>query len=166
MMTQDTFVLVDISNPRPDSIRWMFPPSCTVINNDPLAPEIINADTGTFSVTMNAYFGTCMTSRTKNINVMPFDTSVAGPYNNNGIASVNIYPDPNSGQFSVNVQLYKKQSLVILVYDANGTERFRQAVSDADNYTGNVIVQQPVPGTYVLKVIAEYDSKGMGFIIQ
>ncbi|HEY6160593.1 MAG TPA: hypothetical protein VI112_05200, partial [Bacteroidia bacterium] len=138
MMTQDTFVLVDISNPRPDSIQWIFPASCTVVNNDPFAPEIINSDTGTFSVTMNAYFGTCMIARTKNINVTPFDTNAAGPYNNNGIASVDIFPDPNNGQFSVNVQLYKKQSFVILVYDANGTERFRQPVSNSDNYTGNV----------------------------
>jgi hypothetical protein len=166
MTTQDTFVIVDISNPRPDSVSWSFPPLCVVVDTDMFAPVIVNTDTGTFSITMNAYYGDCMLSLTKNINVQPYDTNAAGPFNNNGIQSVTLYPNPNSGQFSVDVQLYKKQTFAVFVYDASGVEHYRQTFTEAGQFSGTVNVQNPTPGPYVLKVIAEYDASSVPFIIQ
>jgi hypothetical protein len=54
---------------------------------------------------------------------------------------------------------------VILVYDANGIEKARQQVYDADNWNGQMAISNPVPGNYVLRVIAEFDSKQKVFVI-
>jgi hypothetical protein len=51
------------------------------------------------------------------------------------------------------------------VYDANGNEHARIPVYDAENWNGQITIVNPVPGNYILKVIAEYDSDQRAFII-
>lgn len=162
----DTFVLVDISNPRLDSVQWILPASATIINTDPFAPQIVHADTGTFQVTMVAWFGTCMMQLSKNIAVIPLDTTVANSYNNNGIASLNLYPNPNTGQFTVGVTFYKKQSFAIFIYDATGNEVLRAPFADTDAASVPVTLNSPAPGAYIMKVVAEFDSKHIIFLVE
>ncbi len=161
----DTFVIVDISNPRPDSVQWILPTGCTIINNDPFSPQIINADTGAMQITMVAWFGTCEMQLTKNITVIKADTTFANNHNNNGIASLVLYPNPNSGQFTVHITLYKKQSFAIFIFDALGNEILRIPYSNLDFSSAGIHLNNPAPGSYILKVIAEYDSRTKTFLI-
>jgi hypothetical protein len=161
----DTFVIVDISNPRPDSVSWIFPANCTAINQDLFAPEIIHSDTGAMQITMNAWFGTCQMMLTKNISVKIRDTSEANDHNANGIKSINLYPNPNNGNFSLDVSFYKPQSFAIFIFDANGHELMRIPQSNTDFVNAQINLHTPVPGTYLLKVVAEYDSKSRTFLI-
>ncbi|HTL80173.1 MAG TPA: hypothetical protein VL651_00635 [Bacteroidia bacterium] len=164
-MLGDTLVFVDISNPRPDSVQWDFPPTVLWVNTDMFAPEIINTDTGAFPVSMHAFFGSCETVLTRTINVHPFDSAFANAWNNNGIDTVMLYPDPNNGIFTADVELFSKQDFVIIVYDANGTEHTRIPVYDTDHWNGQVSVANAVTGNYFLRVVAEYDSDELSFII-
>ncbi|MGZ3942104.1 MAG: T9SS type A sorting domain-containing protein [Bacteroidia bacterium] len=155
----DTFVLVDISNPRPDSVRWILPANCTVINSDPFAPEIINSDTGTIQITMLSWFGTCNMSLTKNIHVFEFDTLHASDHNANRIKSIILYPNPNTGNFTADITFYKVQTFAIFIFDALGNELLRLPFNNLDFISAPISIPNPSPGTYVLKVISEYDSK-------
>ncbi|MCX6310743.1 MAG: T9SS type A sorting domain-containing protein [Bacteroidetes bacterium] len=161
----DTIVVVDISNPRPDSVRWDFPLTTTLVDSNMFAPAFINMDTGAFIITMHAFYGDCEVIYSRTIIVHPFDSSFANQWNNNGIDSISLYPNPNNGIFNLGVTLFAKQNFVILVYDANGIEKARQQVYDADNWNGQMAISNPVPGNYVLRVIAEFDSKQKVFVI-
>lgn len=161
----DTIVVVDISNPRPDSVSWDFPLNAIVTDSNMFAPAFINSDTGVFFITMHAFYGTCEVIYTRSIQVHPFDSLSANPWNNNGIDTIVLYPNPNNGIFSLGVTLYAKQNFVILVYDASGVERARQEVFDTDEWNGQIVVPNPVPGNYVLRVIAEYDTAQRTFVI-
>lgn len=161
----DTFVLVDISNPRPDSVIWMLPPSTQQIGGTMFAPVIVHSDTGAMQISMLAWFGTCQVQLTKNIRVMLPDTNIANAHNNNGIKDLTLYPNPNTGQFTVDVSFYKKQSFGIFVYDALGNELKRYSYSDTDLASAAVDLHSASPGTYVLKVIAQYDSRTRTFLI-
>jgi hypothetical protein len=161
----DTIVLVDISNPRPDSVVWDFPFGTEVTDSSMYAPVIIPGDTGNFTITMHAWYGTCEVVYTRLINVNPFDSLGAQPWGTNAIDSLVVYPNPNSGVFTTHVHLQSKQNFVILVTDANGLEHARVQVSDADEWTGTISVSNPVPGNYVLRVIAEYDTAAIPFVI-
>jgi hypothetical protein len=166
MMQGDTFVVVDISNPRPDSVQWVFPASVQVVNNsNQFSPIIVSSDTGYFAIQLNAFFGSCQSSLVRNVHFSKFDTASANYSNNNGIKSITLYPNPNIGQFNVAVDLYKSQSFVIAIYDASSLEIVRIPVHES-NYT-NLSISMPVgtPGTYILKVIAEYDSKQKVFVV-
>jgi len=161
----DTLVLVDISNPRPDTVIWQFPVGITVINQDPFAPVIVSTDTGSFFVTMQAVYGDCIMEQTKQIHIVPFDSLAANNSNNNGIKSISVSPNPNTGNFQADVELYLKQTFVVLVIDASGIERYREVISEQDSYSGNIILANPVPGTYVFMIIAEYDAGGKTFVV-
>ena len=166
MFKSDTFVVVDISNPRPDSVQWIFPSTCTVIDNsNPFSPIITHSDTGTFAINLKAFFGTCEMNKLKTIHVGAIDSAFANSFNNNGIESILLYPNPNNGQFNVEIKLYKKQTFALFIYDANGIEKYRQTIND-NNYFNQLININPVtPGTFIIKVIAEYDAKQKPFII-
>jgi hypothetical protein len=162
----DTFVVVDISNPKPDTVIWNFPTTFTVINNsNPYSPIVMCSDTGYYNISQIAHYGSCQTAFNKTVHISYNDGSFATSYNNNGINNITLSPNPNNGQFGLNVSLFKKQTFAIFVHDALGVEKLRITVNDSDNYSGNVSVPQVTNGTYLLKVISAYDSRTIVFIV-
>jgi hypothetical protein len=161
----DTVVIVDISNPRPDSVNWIFPPSVTVIDSNQFAPVILYGDTGAISITMQAYYGTCEVNYVRNVIIGPFVPGGATPWNNNGIDTLIVYPNPNNGTFTVDLELYAEQTFVIQVFDANGIERFRMPPVTADNWTGSITIPAAIAGNYQLRVTAEFDSESRTIIV-
>ncbi|MFY9307564.1 MAG: FG-GAP-like repeat-containing protein [Bacteroidia bacterium] len=164
MMQADSFVVVDISNPRPDSIIWTFPTSVTMINTNAFAPVIVSSDTGSVSISMEAHFGSCIMYLTKLVQFIKADTLTPSP-NGNGIDSITVFPNPNTGQFSVEVTLLKKQTLALYVYNSNGIEQARVVVPDTVHTLNTITLPNPVPGTYLLKVVAEYDAKSKTIVV-
>lgn len=161
----DTIVIVDISNPRPDSVIWDFPLGTTIVDTSMFSPSIVPADTGSFFITMHAWYGTCEVNLTRQISIEPFDTLDANQWNANAIDSLVLYPNPNNGIFNVHVELQSQQNFVVLIIDDLGNERGRTQVIDSDNWTGQMSVINPVPGSYILRVVAEFDSAELIFII-
>lgn len=161
----DTIVVVDISNPRPDSVAWDFPLFSTVTDSSMFAPAFLPGDTGAFALIMHAFYGTCEVVHTRWISVQPFDSLAATPWNQNGIDTIVLYPNPNSGTFFTDVTLFSKQDFVILVYDAAGNEHVHIPVQHSAAWSGQIILPAPVPGNYILRVVAEYDSEQVMFVI-
>jgi hypothetical protein len=161
----DTVVIIDISNPRPDSVNWIFPPSVTVIDSNQFAPVILYGDTGSFTITMQAYYGSCEVNYVRNVIIGPFVPGGASPWNNNGIDTLIVYPNPNNGTFTVDLQLHAEQTFVIQVFDANGIERFRMPPLTADNWNGSITIPGALPGNYQLRVTAEFDSESRIIIV-
>lgn len=162
----DTVVLIDISNPPADSVDWMIPLELIWLNEGDEIPFILLPDTGTFSIGMRAYFGSCQVDVNKLIYASAYDSLNATTYNANGIKSVLLYPNPTTGIFTVEVEFYKSQRCKVYVQDMIGNTYF------TDEFEESTIIQIPVElddnamdGTYLLKVIAEFDSKYITFIL-
>ncbi|MEO6302320.1 MAG: T9SS type A sorting domain-containing protein [Bacteroidia bacterium] len=166
MMQADTFVIVDISNPRPDSIKWRFPPGIQIINNsNPFSPIIISSDTGNFYVKAIAYFGSCADSLNKLVHFIKYDSTAIKNGAYRGIKTFSLYPNPNSGQFNVVLEFYKKQTFVIKINTTTGSEVFQAPAQYGDSATIPINMPINTPGNYFIKVIAEFDAKQKGFII-
>ncbi len=161
----DTIVLVDISVPKPDSVQWLLPLNVIKIGGTMFSPVIVVSDTGSFNVTMKAYYGSCIINTTKSIKFGKVDTLSANNYNANGIKSVILYPNPNDGQFKVDVEFYKKQNASVQVLSSNGAQQFQQNFYDINLFSLPVNLTQLVNGTYMLRIIGEYDVKTVSFII-
>lgn len=161
----DTLVIVDVSNPRPDSVAWNFPAGTEIVDTSMFSPVIIPSDTGSFVISMHAFYGSCEVILTRTIYVQPFDSLNADQWMNNGIDSLILYPNPNSGTFTVHTELQGAQNFVVLVMDELGNERARQQVYNAAVWTGTMSVSNPVPGNYILRVIAEFDSAEIVLVI-
>ncbi len=161
----DTVVFVDLTVPKADSVNWILPSIASIIGGDMFSPVVVFGDTGTFAVTMQAYYGTCMISATKNIRILPYDTAYASFTNANGIKTISVNPNPNNGQFTVQVEFYKKQNSSVQVWDATAQKHFQQNFYEALNITLPVNLSTLQNGTYILKVIGEYNAGHFNFVI-
>jgi len=164
----DTIVLVDISTPtHPDSIHWQFSPDiATIIGGDQYNPIIYVPDTATITITMIGFWGNCIIDTTKMVHFAEKDTISSKSISNMGIKSVKLYPNPNSGTFTVEVEFYKEQNSSIQVWDTRPYLYFQENFNSSDYL--NVPITLPLTvstGAYVLRVIGEHETRNVHFII-
>lgn len=161
----DTVVLVDVSSPPTDSTFWTFPPTIEVLDSNAIAPVIILPDTGSYEIIMTAYFGSCEIILSKWIYSAEYDTTYANHVNQNGIKSIALYPNPNDGNFNLEIEFYKKQQVGVTIQDINGNLYYNQQYFETDLIEEYIQLNNTITGTYILKVVAEYDSGSIPFII-
>ncbi len=162
----DTVVIIDVSNPPTDSTFWLFPNELLVLDNNPLSPMILLPDTGTFQITMQAYYGNCLVELSKLIYASPFDSLAATQYNLNGIKSIELYPNPTTGNFTVEVEFYKSQRAALVVQDMLANTYVLEEYDESFIITQDIYLDGTViDGTYVLKVVSEFDSASITFIL-
>lgn len=161
----DTIVLIDLTVPKADSVQWTLPGIASIVGGDMFNPLVLFTDTGNFAVTLTAFYANCSISTTKNIHVAPIDTSLANATNNNGIKSITLYPNPNTGIFTADIEFYKKQNASIMVIDGNSVKQYQQNFLNVDFISLPVDLSNLSNGTYIFKVIGEYNAKHLNFII-
>jgi hypothetical protein len=161
----DTIVLVDISIPKADSVEWLLPVQASIIGGGMFDPIIAVNDTGEFVVTMKAFYGNCIINTSKLIKFSQNDSLHANYNNANGIKTLIIFPNPNTGQFTASIEFYKKQNASIQVWDTSPYKHLQQNYYDVDVISLPVDLSQLQNGSYILRVIGEYDSKNRSFII-
>jgi len=162
----DTVTIIDVSNPPVDSVIWEFPTELIVLDYNELSPTILLPDTGVFQITMNAFFGTCLVELTKPIYAALFDSTNANHYNQNGIKTIGLYPNPTSGNFTVTVEFYKTQRAAMVVQDMIGNTYVFNEYDETLTISQDIFLDLSVlDGTYVLKLISEFDSAYITFIL-
>lgn len=161
----DTIALIDVTIPVPDSIEWMLPLELNLLQDG--NPALITAnDTGVFQVGMKAYYDECEIISYKTIYITEFDSTQATLMNQNGLKTLKVYPNPNTGAFSVDVEFYKKQTYTVGIYDVDGNTWF--SLTEYDGLLGTYNVNLPasaINGTYVLRVIGEFDAGFFHFVV-
>jgi hypothetical protein len=162
----DTFIVVDISNPRPDSVSWDFPAECTLINKDPFAPMLVNKDTGAFTITMHAHYQSCERIVSKKVKIIPMDSAFIKAKGKFGIEEVKAYPNPTNGAFSCEIKLYVPQDVAVMMYDPNAQEIYRHVTPNTDDVIEKIDLQSAGNGYYVLKIIAEHDARSVLIMVQ
>ena len=114
---------------------------------------------------MKGFYGNCIINTTKLVRFAPYDSLIANYTNANGIKTFSLYPNPNTGQFNVFVEFYRKQNASIQVWDISPYKHYQQNFYDVITITLPVDVSFLQNGSYLLRVIAEYDAKNKAFII-
>ncbi len=115
---------------------------------------------------MDGYYGTCISSITKQIFVSEIDTNAANPYNDNGIKSLTLYPNPTNGTFTVDLEFFASQSCSIAIQDMPGNLidqiDYPESISISQNFSMDLSLNN---GTYILRVFSEFDSAYITFIL-
>lgn len=161
----DTLVLVNISNPQPDSLEWVFPIGTDIILNEVETPWIILPDTGSYQISLKGIYSNCFSEKIKTVYVRQPDSTVADFFNQNGIDTLSVYPNPNNGIFDLEITLFRKQDFSILIYDLQGNRHFDSFVNESDYHLENIQLPNLPNGTYMIRVIAEFDARTVYFII-
>lgn len=155
----DTVRVIDVSSPAPDSIEWVVSPEIIILEANDSSALLHLPDTGEFSITMDAYFGTCLNSLTKTIHVSELDPNDATLFNANGIDTVYADPNPTTGVLNIGVELFSEQDVQIQIVDMSSYIHHEQLFSDTDYIQFSFTFPAAAsPGTYIIRVIGEFDA--------
>ncbi len=164
----DTVVVFEASDPVPDSIELILDSALTILETGQYYSYLVTTDTGAFDVTLISYLGDCQDIITKTLTVVLDDgtdedyKSTAGQV----IKNATLYPNPNDGNFSVEVNLYTATSVQMrLVSFATGYTLVQKSMKGCDYYNQSFALNSLIPGTYLLSIQAGDEMKTLKVII-
>ncbi len=112
----ETIVLVDVSNPVPDTVNWTFSEGTTIVSQNGDYAELMFEKEGVYTATMVSKRGTCEAILTKEI-IVQASTNFGNTQNPHAtfIQEFTIFPNPNSGVFKAEVTLLQSASISLKI---------------------------------------------------
>ncbi|ELR71733.1 hypothetical protein C900_02318 [Fulvivirga imtechensis AK7] len=152
----DTVILVDVTDPRPDSVEWHFGGDITVIDGSAAHPQIIYSQAGEYEIGFTAYLGGCVDYQTKaikvyNKNEKPDNGRIL--FGEIGIKTAKVYPNPNQGRFEAAIELHQRTDLALEIYDMFGLKVQEQQFSGRDFYMASFDLSDRQSGVYLLRAV-------------
>jgi hypothetical protein len=130
----DTVVLTEISWPKPDTWSWTYPSQLITYEQGP-APsqqQVILSEPGTYSIQFIAGLGECRDTVVRTITVLPkteatnLVNQISSALGSKAITKLSLYPNPNSGKFTLEVTLEKAALVQIQLYGWQSTDPMYQ----------------------------------------
>jgi len=158
-------VMVNISDPMPDNFEWQISgENADIVSIDRFAQGVTFTDTGSYEVSLLAEVDGCLASYDKTIIIYP-DSSYLGTYeaprtpiDKDRFSSWEIYPNPNDGNFSVEVKVSSSRiPLNISIYDIYGAKFESRNISGSKDYLEAFNLARAGTGIYtvVLSAVGE-----------
>lgn len=164
VFVNDTIVIVNISNPEPDRIEWLFD------KNDPIKitqeeqhfAKVIFNKTGNYSIGVRSFVGDCYQDVIKTITVVKEDDILNERFKESLIKQFYVTPNPNDGNFEAVVDLTRESAIRIRVINMwNGTIADDRTLSGQKEYRVNYSLKLVHANVYM--VLLETSSGKMIF---
>ena len=170
----DTVMLIELSNMPLDSLKW----ETSTDFKEVRMPDIDTEDyliylkpnkTGTYNITMKAYSGGCESYETKEIEIFEaqdiedeFDMTY-----NPLIKSVKASPNPNDGNFTLNIELREAHECSVRINSViSGQSINVRNLSGADKYAESYDISGFGNGLYVMSVEAGKERRVMKLLVK
>ncbi|WP_159090908.1 T9SS type A sorting domain-containing protein [Aquimarina aquimarini] len=167
----EKFVIVDNSDPIPDTIDWIFPEVAIVSYEDDNYAEAVFETAGEYEVTLQTYLGACTAMTTKKIIVIDKEFEGEERENEKEIHSYIdylVYPNPtNTGRFTVDVNLSKPQNINLKIYNmVDNTLLDSRKGKEKDTYTFDYDMSSLPSGMYFILLETPTASQVRKLIIE
>ncbi len=161
----DTLVAIETTWPVPERVIWDIQ-SGFVIDQD-LNRIFLQFDSiGMHTVRLLAYNGSCMSVVEKEVEVVKSSAQITVPgFYYDGIKDVSLYPNPNSGNFNVRIELTEINPIQIRIYDPEGLLLYKNLLTGSDFYSENIDLNDPMPGSYSLLVQSDQGWRSLHFVV-
>nr|WP_320120378.1 SprB repeat-containing protein [uncultured Marinifilum sp.] len=116
----DTIVAVDISWEMPDSVRWVFPNEMEVIKKQDASIWFRVLQAGSYDIGMYVFKNECSDYVEKIVNVANISTKRKAGFiqpKEAYVMEAKLYPNPNRGDFHLNLVLNKMEDVNIQIFD-------------------------------------------------
>ena len=133
-----------------DSILWDFGDGIT---DTVLNPVHTYTQIGTYTITLTAFKDTCSISVTSTIVVID-NVGIEGLKSLND--HLHIYPNPNTGQFTLEMDLQEETRLSIKLYHSTGQLIHSEVIGNVTgNYTQQIDLSKYAKGIYYVQIMTE-----------
>lgn len=167
VIVNDSVKFIELSYPDPISFQWNFGDGVTDTLQDPVHVYYV-ADT--FFVVLSSANTKCASQLSKRIIVKPIvkDTITEPgkiiPYNSKDldfakILNTNLYPNPNNGIFTVDVELSGQTDMLLGVYDVSGKLIFMKKYTKKEDLSENFNIQNLSAGVYFIVIQTNHERK-------
>jgi hypothetical protein len=160
--------VIDVTWPVPDSIGWYFDKQVSLEGNNDWSQQFSVPEEGIINVTLRAWYGGCFSDSTKNIVIYYSDEDVtnksveAMPL----ILGCKLWPNPNNGNFSLDVKLNEVAEISVFVYSLqNRAKIFSRNYKGLKKYEIPFQFNDLVTGVYLVIIKAQNEQQSIKFII-
>ncbi|WP_299182371.1 T9SS type A sorting domain-containing protein [uncultured Aquimarina sp.] len=167
LFVNESFIIVDVSNPIPDTLEWILPETAEQIDITDQYAEIMFTEEGEYDIILKTTIGDCETFFTKTVVVREsvFDRDSE---NQDGLQQYVMYPNPTRGNFTIELSFDKETPIAIKLFGiANNnliyqhTDEQQTAYSIPFNLEGAIpsgiyfVLLETPEKSYVRKIIIE-----------
>ncbi|OFX44956.1 MAG: hypothetical protein A2X13_15455 [Bacteroidetes bacterium GWC2_33_15] len=161
-LVSDTVVAIDISWPEPQNVIWSFSDGIKNISSEKYIEEFTFETPGIYTVSLTSYIAMCVDSVSKQIEVLADTTNTEKSLlgSNELIRNVKIYPNPNNGAFSVQVELEHVTGITVDIYSMQQNRTvFRQKGNGQLFYNMECGFKNLQQGIYLVIIYAENERR-------
>lgn len=162
----DTLVLIEMSWPVPQAIEWSHPASFLPIYQNDYSIYLIPQVEGSYSIGLTSFVGACSEYTEKPI--------VIGPAKEKGnqqiskmstIKDVMAYPNPNRGDFSIEVKLNQESDVMVEVYSVYGNRLDAKKGNGLSFYKFDINLFR-TPGIYLVRISAGNEFRSLRVVVE
>ena len=166
-LINDTIIGVEVSLLSPDSLIWEVPDESKVISVLYNNLALVFEELGEQIITMYAYKGSCWSMVEKSINIVDDPSLIEKTQTANQLVFKKfiVRPNPNDGNFMVDLELNQKEDVRILLYDQAGFVHYNKELLNIESHTENVSLNNLMSGVYVLMVNTNNSYKVVNVVI-
>lgn len=162
----DTLVIIEMSWPAPETIEWLYPAAFTSVYHNDYSIYLVPQMEGTFNIGLTSYVGPCSEFIEKTIVIVAAKgdegkVSTAEPL----IKDVKLFPNPNKGEFSVDIDLSREAETLVELYSMYGQRIRYDRVTGLSKYSVN-INQRLLPGIYLVRVTAGNETRSLRVVVE
>jgi hypothetical protein len=167
---KDTIVMIDISWPLPELVKWELPQTMKVLER---STDIIVGQfpaPGKFDITLEATLGACQDEVTKTITILDNDAEVddAGRLiTHDFVKEFTLYPNPNDGMFDVAVEFAEESSMVLTIWNVLTSKKIAHLESSGKaSYLEHIDLRPLSAGSYSLRLDYNKGTRYIRFIVR
>lgn len=167
----DSVKFIDMSHPTPTNWLWEFGDYTSSVLQDPVH---VYYGKGSYRVVQHVSNGYCSATNAKIIEVkqpekVTDSTEATGELSDGeyiDIADVSIYPNPNTGRFTIKGDLTTRADLNIYVFDLMGKLTTIKKMDDVKTFNRTIHIEHLPDGIYIVKLLAGTNHKTYKIIKQ
>ncbi len=167
-IVQDTVVLIDITWPMAESIRWQVPSDFNLLEDkgDVIHGKFSKA--GVYTIGMHAQLGECHDEVTKSISIL--GSTADGQRELLGyeefVKIFEVFPNPTQGRFTISLQFAEETFATLSIWEVLTGKIIKQINLDGgDDFLVNVDLLPLPPGAYVLRMDYRGGVKYLRFVV-
>lgn len=167
-LEDDTVAIVNISDFNGfDSLVWILPDSGIVYSYADSMVVMSVAGGGWYDITLIGYQDTCSYTLTKSVYFGALSPQFDNDHTLMGIQSYVVYPNPTTGNFSIDLAFGTTQNYSILITNMQGQPIPGMSVTGiGDVVTESFSFPNGLPtGTYVIHIISDFDAERTTIIL-